>query len=240
MKIHAKTLATFLSKVTINGGMTDALLKFGPDGLSVTVKDISNTGFATGLLKSTAGFVDYKQMMAPVKNIPKLLSFLKSINGIVELDVVENNFIIKSLDNDGRFKLADEQYLECKLEKFPNFEGHDAGFEVDTKILDSAKKNASTLGFKHVFAEVRNGEFYLTAGEDEFDQLTAHTKVDYKEVVRTMYASVLLEFISVIDGKAIITFNQDYPLMITVSTIDAFFKWVVAPMVPPKDSEQST
>jgi hypothetical protein len=221
--------------------MTDALLKFGPDGLTVTVKDISNTGFATGLLKTTAGFIDYKQMVAPVKNMTKLLTFLKSVTGTIELDVIDNNLIIKSLDNDGRFKLAEEKFLECNLNNFPIFEQHDAGFEVDTKILDSAKKNASNLGFKHIFAEVKGGEFYLTAGEDEFDQLISHTKVDYKEVARTMYASVMLEFIAVIDGKAIITFNEDYPLLITVSSIDSTFKWVVAPMSKPKeDSETSS
>lgn len=221
--------------------MTDALLKFGPDGLSVTVKDVSNTGFATGLLKTTAGFIDYKQMVAPVKNMNKLLTFLKSVNGTIEIDVIDNNLIIKSMDNDGRFKLAEEKFLECNLNEFPIFGQHDAGFEVDTKILDSAKKNASNLGFKHIFAEVRGGEFYLTAGEDEFDQLISHAKVDYKEVARTMYASVLLDFISVIDGKALISFNEDYPLLIVVSTVDTTFKWVVAPMSKPKeDNEESS
>lgn len=239
MKINARTLANFISKVTINGGMPDALLKFGPDGLSITVKDISNTGFSSGLLKSTAGFVDYRQMNAPVKNIPKLLSFLKSLNGNIEIDVQANNLIIKSDTNNGVFKLADEQYLECKLESFPTFAQHDAGFEIDTKILNDAKKNASTLGFKNVFAEFRDGEFYLTAGEDEFDQLTAHAKSDYKNVARTMYASVLLEFISVIDGKATITFNEDYPMLIIVTSTDSVYKWVVAPMVKPIE-EQST
>ena len=237
MKINAKTLANFLSKVTINGSMTDALLKFGPDGLSVSVKDISNTGFATGLLKPTAGFIDYQQMDAPVKSIPKLLSFLKSLNGTIELTVIDNNLIIKSEENNGKFKLAEVQYLECNLNTFPAFEKHDGGFEVDSKILDMAKKNASTLGFKHVFAEVTNGDFYITAGEDEFDQLQAHVKVDYKEVMRTMYAATLLEFISVIDGKAVITFNEDYPLLITSTNPDSIYKWVVAPMVKPSDEE---
>ena len=217
--------------------MTDGLLKFGPDGLSVSLKDVSNTGFSSGLLKTSAGFIDYKQMVAPVKNMTKLLNFLKSISGTIELDVVGNDLIITSADNNGRFKLAEEQYLECNLEKFPNFAEHDSGFEVDTKVLVTAKSNASTLGFKFVYANVSGGEFYLTAGEDEFDQLTAHTKVDYKDVTRTMYASILLDFIGVIDGKAVIAFNQDYPLLVTVSSVDSILKWVVAPMTQPKEEE---
>ena len=243
LKINAKTLATFLSKVTINGSMQDALLNFGPEGLSVSVKDISATGFASGLLKITSGFIDYAQFEAPVKNIPKVLSFLKNINGNVEISIEGNNLLLKSDSNDGRFKLSEVQYLECNLQKFPVLADHDAGFEVDTKVLDSAKKNASNLGFKFVSAECKGGVFYLTAGEDEFDQLTAHIPADYKDVEKTMYASVLLEFISVIDGKAIVTFNKDYPMMITVLTQDATYKWLVAPMSRPEeqaDTEQNT
>lgn len=240
IKINAKTLSSFLSKVTINGVMTDALLKFGSNGLSVTVKDASNTGFATGLLKTTAGFIDYKQMIAPVKNVNKLLTFLKNVTGNIEITIINNDLIITSESNNGKFKLAEEKFLECNLNNFPIFEKHDAGFEVDTKVLDSAKKNANNLGFKHIFAEVREGEFYLTAGEDEFDQLISHAQVDYREVARTMYASVLLDFISVIDGKAIIAFNEDYPLLVTVSGTDSTFKWVVAPMSKPKEDGEAS
>ena len=237
MKINSKTLATFLSKVTINGSMSDALLQFGPDGLSVSVKDISNTGFSSGLLKTNAGFIDYKQMKAPVKNIPRLLGFLKNITGNVDISIDGNNLVLKSDSNDGRFKLSEEQYLECNLPTFPTLAEHDSGFEVDAKVLADAKKNASTLGFKFVFAECKDKVFYLTAGEDEFDQLTAHVAVDYKNVPRTMYASVLLEFISSIDGKAVISFSENYPMLITVTTQDSIFRWLVAPMTKPEDQE---
>ena len=235
MKINAKTLSTFLNKVTIKGIMQDALLKFGPEGLSVSVKDVSNTGFSSGLLKITSGFIDYQQFNAPVKNINRLLNFLKTVNGNVDISIEGNNLLLRSDTNDGRFKLSEEQYLECNLEKFPTLSDHDAGFEVDTRVLTDASRNSSTLGFKFVSAECKDGQLYLTAGEDEFDQLTAHIPVDYKSVARTMYASVILEFISVIDGKAIISFNEDYPMLISVSNQDAIYRWLVAPMAKPEE-----
>jgi len=237
MKINAKTLANFLGKVTINGSMQDALLKFGPEGLSISVKDVSNTGFSSGLLKMNAGFIDYNQMVAPVKNIPRLLSFLKSLSGNVEISLEGNNLVLKSDSNDGRFKLSEEQYLECNLEKFPTLSEHDAGFQVDTKVLNDAKKNATTLGFKFVSAKVEKGTLFLTAGEDEFDQLTAHLPADYKDIKPTMYATILLEFIAVIDGAATISFNEDYPMLITVSNQDSMYRWLVAPMAKPTDNE---
>lgn len=230
MKINAKTLATFIGKVTINGSITDALLKFGPEGLSISVKDLVNTGFSSGLLKTSAGFIDYVQMEAPVRNIQKVLTFLKNVTGNVDISIEGNNFILRSDTNDAKFKLSEVQYLECNLEKFPTLESHDAGFEIDTRVLNDAKKNASNTGSKSLYAEVKDGIFAITAGEDEFDQIVAHVPVSYKDVERTLYTNILLDFISVIDGKAMVTFAKDYPMLISLSTTDCIHKWLIAPM----------
>lgn len=230
MKINSKTLSDFLKKVTINGSITDGLLKFGPEGLVLTVNDISKTGAATGLLKAT-NFSAYSQLTIPVKNMATLISVLNGMNGSVELSVSNNIFKITSDSNEFEMVMPDEQFLECNLAELPTL-GHDGGFELDATIFATIKKNTQILGTTKVgvWAEVKDGMFYVRTGEDGFDKLTAKIAVDYKNT-RTRYGYTLLEFISVITGRVVVAFNDNYPILITSSTPDSIIKWMVAPIV---------
>lgn len=238
MKINSKILAGFLSNVTINGMMSDALLKFGPEGITTSIKDMSNSIFSSGLLRINAGISDYKQMEFSIKNTRHLIEYLRSVNGDIEIDVSSNNLVMKSADNDGLFKLIDEQYLQHNLKKFPILDGHDAGFEVDTKIFTTARKNAINLGTEHIFAEVKDKVFYLTAGEDEFNQLISHITVDYKNVERTLYGDVLLDLIPVLNKTINVTFAKDYPMLITMTDVNTVYKFLLAPLVVESDGSE--
>jgi hypothetical protein len=235
MKINSKTLADFLKKVTINGSITDGLLKFGQEGLTLTVSDVSKIGAVTGLLKAT-NFINYSQMAVPVKNMSTLISVLNVMNGNVELSIDRNIFKISSDSNEFDMVMPDEQFLECNLPVLPTLD-HDGGFELDATIFTTIKKNTQILNTSKmgVFAEVNNNVFTVRTGEEGFDKLTAKSVVDYKNT-SARYGSTLLEFISVIGGRVTISFNDNYPMLITAATPDSTIKWMIAPIID-KESE---
>ncbi|MFA5433916.1 MAG: hypothetical protein WC319_13810, partial [Candidatus Paceibacterota bacterium] len=202
---------------------------FGPEGLTLTVKDISNCGAVTGLLRKNV-FLDYTPMNVPIGNIPRLLSVLNAMSGNVELSIKENAFIINSDNNDAKIIMVDEKYINCDLETLPTL-AHDGGFELDSNVFTTIKKNTATLRSEKtgVIAEVKNNIFYVRTGEKESDELTTKTKVDYKDV-RTKYGITFLEFISVITGKVMVAFNEDYPILITSTEPDSTIKWMVSPL----------
>jgi len=196
----------------------------------LTVKDISNCGAVTGLLRKNV-FLDYVPMNVPIGNIPRLLSVLNAMSGNVELSIKENAFLINSDDNDAKIIMVDEKYIKCDLETLPTL-AHDGGFEFDSNIFTTIKKNTTTLKSEKtgVIAEVKDNVFYVKTGEKESDELTTKTKVDYKNV-RTKYGITFLEFISVITGKVIVSFNEEYPILITSTEPDSTIKWMVSPLV---------
>lgn len=233
VKINSRTLLDFIKKVTINGSITDGLLKFGPDGLSVTVKDISMTGAVTGLLKSS-NFVEYSQMTVPIKNMTMFIGVLSTMTGTTELVRQGTNvFHITSSSNNADLIIPEEQYLECNLAELPTL-AHDGGFELDSVIWNTVKKNTQLLGTTKVgvTAEVKSGILYIRTGEENFDKLYASVAVDYKDV-KARYGCTLLEFISVISGKVNVAFNENYPMLITSRDQDSVIKWMVSPIMDP-------
>ena len=230
MKINSKTLSDFIKKVTINGNISDGILKFGTDGLTLTVKDVTNAGAVTGILKAT-NFIDYSQMNIPIKNMTTLISVLNNMNGNVELSKRDNVFILSSEGNEGKLIMPDEAYLECDLPELPTL-GHDGGFELDSGIWAAVKKNTQILGTGKVgvIAEVKDNVLYITTGEDNFNQLTAKTAVDYKNVV-ARFGSTFLEFITVMSGKLNVAFNDNYPILITSRDPDSTIKWMISPII---------
>lgn len=230
MKINSKTLSDFIKKVTINGNISDGILKFGSDGLTLTVKDVTNAGAVTGILKAT-NFIDYNQMNIPIKNMTTLISVLNNMNGNVELSKRDNVFILSSEGNEGKLIMPDEAYLECDLPELPTL-GHDGGFELDSGIWAAVKKNTQILGTGKVgvIAEVKDNILYITTGEDNFNQLTAKTAVDYKNVV-ARFGSTFLEFITVMSGKLNVAFNDNYPILITSRDPDSTIKWMISPII---------
>ena len=230
MKINSKTLSDFIKKITINGNISDGILKFGTDGLTLTVKDVTNAGAVTGILKAT-NFIDYSQMNIPIKNMTTLISVLNNMNGNVELSKRDNVFILSSEGNEGKLIMPDEAYLECDLPELPTL-GHDGGFELDSGIWAAVKKNTQILGTGKVgvIAEVKDNVLYITTGEDNFNQLTAKTAVDYKNVV-ARFGSTFLEFITVMSGKLNVAFNDNYPILITSRDPDSTIKWMISPII---------
>lgn len=239
IKINSKTLSDFIKKVTINGSITDGLLKFGPEGLTLTVKDITMAGAVTGLLKSS-NFTEYEQMNIPIKNMTMFISVLGTMNGTVELSRRgENVFHISSSSNEADLMIPEENYLECSLAELPIL-GHDGGFELDSTIWTTVKKNTQILGTTKVgvTAEVKDRVLYIRTGEDNFDKLFTKVTVDYKDV-KARYGCTFLEFISVITGKVIVAFNQDYPILITSRDQDSIIKWMISPIVDNDTKQES-
>ena len=239
MKINAKTLSDFIKKVTINGSIPDGMLKFQPDGLVITVNDVSRIGAVSGFLKSS-NFIEYSQMNVPIKSFATLISVLSSMTGNVSLSTDKNIFRIISDSNAFDMIMSDEQFLECNLAELPTL-GHDGGFELDGNFWKTVEKNTQILRTTKigVVAEVKSNMFYVRTGEDGFDKGTANIAVDYKDV-SARYGPTFLEFISVMSGKLFVSFNNNYPILITSKDADSMIRWMIAPIVENNESSEAS
>ena len=179
MKISSKVLLNFLNKVFVAGSINDAVLRFEPDGLHVSVKDITTTGAVNGVLYSS-NFHDYVPMRATIKDTSRLMAALKNIPTSVSISVDKNVFKLTSEESDAELIMPDEQYLECNLkpeqeQKLFTDLRFDEGFEVDAAKLKVAKGNTQTLGTNSVLASINDGIFYIRSGEDSFDKFLSDT-----------------------------------------------------------------
>jgi hypothetical protein len=115
MKVVTKNLVNFLTKATVDGLIFDALLNFGPDGLSVVALDESHTGGVNGLLKKDGNFVDYTEMQVPIRDTARLIKLLKMIDGVAELSVEGNVFRIIGDNYEGEIIMAKKDRLKCPI-----------------------------------------------------------------------------------------------------------------------------
>lgn len=238
LKINSRTLAEFVSKVTINGKITDGILKFGSEGLTLTVKDLTNNGASSGLLRRS-NFSEYEEMNVAIKNTSNLIKILNLMNGNIELSIRGSNvFHISSDTIESDIIIPDETYLECNLDALPML-AHDGGFDIESTVFEKVIKTTQILNTSKVgvIAEVKDHVLYILTGEDNFDKLVVKCPADYKDV-KCRYGSIFLEFIPIIKGKVNISFNKDYPILITYKDSDSVIRWMISPIVPENEEAE--
>jgi len=232
MKVLVKNLISFLSKVTVDGMIRDALLDFGTDGLRIIAFDESHTGGANGLLYKEGNFQDYVEMQVPIKNTARLIGLLKIIDGYAELAVDGDAFHIIGDNFEGTIGMVKEVKLKCPIpaERWPKL-GYDGSFEIDDSILGSVKKAAGNLGSNEMFAMVKDGLFIMRIGEGAMDMTIVKARVEYGNVA-AVYSETLLDFAKVIKGKVRIAFKDDCPMTITSEDEISIIEWMIAPILP--------
>lgn len=234
MKVDVKNLVIFLSKVTVDGIIIDALLDFGSDGLRIIAFDESHTGGVNGLLYKDGNFQDYTEMQVPIKDTARLIKLLKMIDGEAELVVEGDAFHIIGDDFEGTIRMAQEANLKCPIpaEKWPKL-GYERGFEIDGSILATAKNTAGNLGSKKITATVKEGLLTIQVGEGITDMGITKAKVDYENVAAE-YSETLLDFAKVIKGKVRIAFKDNQPMVIISEDENSIVEWMIAPVLPSK------
>lgn len=243
MKISSKVLLNFLNKVFVAGSINDAVLRFEPDGLHVSVKDITTTGAVNGVLYSS-NFQDYVPMRATIKDTSRLMAALKNIPTSVSISVDKNVFKLTSEESDAELIMPDEQYLECNLkpeqeQKLFTDLRFDEGFEVDAAKLKVAKGNTQTLGTNSVLASINDGIFYIRSGEDSFDKFTVKIPVNYNNV-SARYGTTLLGFMGVLDNTVNIAFNDNFPMLLRIKNAEFDIKWLASPIIVQEDENAPT
>jgi hypothetical protein len=246
MKVKVKELVDFLNKVTINGAIDDILMVFEKDGLTINAKDIAATGAVRGLLKREGNFQSYQEMEVPIGDTSRLIVILKMIEGNAEL-LIENNVfrVVGQNGVSGHIIMVDKKFVKSAFpaEKWPDL-GYDTGFVVDAKIFDNArkavaeltKKNPKDESGKQILASCRDGSFSLTVGESaNSDRIEiGGEKASYKDAVAT-YGAVLLEFSVVMKGDLMISFDNNYPMLVVSENEGGFVEWFVSPILPKEE-----
>lgn len=237
MRVNVENLTKFLEKVSMNGMINDALLDFGPDGLRVTALDASSTGGVNGLLHREGSFTtDYEEMTVPILSTDRLLKFLKSMDGIVDITLEGNTF--RAVGDNAEFSIvvANPKYLKRSLpiDKWPTSEklGYDNGFELDSKIFENTRKGFAELVVRNVTATLKDGVFRLqvgVAGKGDCIVPKASVEADYEASAE--YGPTLLEVTKVVKGIVKVAFKDNYPMMITQNDPISNIQWMASPVL---------
>jgi hypothetical protein len=227
MKIDSKKLLSFLKKVTINGNIVDCLLKFEPEGLKVAVISEDKAGAVSGLLP-VKYFSGYAPMTATIKDVNTFMSFIKDMPGPIDISVAEKKLIVATDSKDVQFPMASPEFLLCNLPEFPVLE-HDSGCMIDSNVLVNAKKDAERLKTKVVKVAVKDGQLFVTAGEDGFIKSNNKVPVEYHDV-EAFYGKMFLSVVDVLEGQVAMAFDSDYPMLFTYRSDDGdMIKWLISP-----------
>jgi len=249
MRVNGKVLVDFLNRVTIGGSIDDCVLRFEPNGLNVTVRDLSSVGAVNGVLNKEGNFQDYKDgLEIPVADTGRLLSILKLIDGAAEIVVEDDTFRLIGESVEGSMKMKKREFVHCDVpaDKWPQL-GYDESdeFEIDAGIFDVARKSIGELTKKsmgdtqnrHLVAAVRDGLFTLQAGEDTGDKIIAKVPVNFGKEASADYGEAFLEFVTVMKGSLKIAFRDDYPIVIKSRDNNSEITWLVSPILPLGEEE---
>jgi hypothetical protein len=247
MRVNTKNLLAFLNEASVKGIIENMKLRFTPEGLCITARDITNTGTVNAVLFKEKSFQDYKEMEVPISDVSRLMAMLALTDGLADLIIEGNYFRIVSDNFEGVIVMGKEEFLNCNSppEKWPNL-GYDEGFEIDAAIFDLVrkaikeitKKDTKDESMKRIHAKVDSGLFTLQVGDDISDKAIAKADVAYGNVMAD-YGPTLLEFSSVMKGNINIAFRDNYPILITSKSDISKIMWLVAPILPDEEDEEA-
>jgi hypothetical protein len=206
-------------------------MRFEPDGLHITVKEEKDACVCMGVLNSEA-FLEYAPtpMVTTNNNVPFLLGLLKDRVGTVDMSVVDKKFRVSVGNRSAKLSMPELKYVTSNINDsdVPVLKD-DSGFDLDVSVLLDMKTTFDLAKVPFVEVKTESGKLKLIVGEDTFDQVTTDEKVDYKDAAG-IFGNVLIEIVKVLEGKVNITFDNDYPMVITERGEDYSVKWLVAPM----------
>jgi hypothetical protein len=228
MKIKAEKLYSFFSKATLNGSINTALVKIEDKKMNIWIRSTDNTTAINATLKN----IDAENQVWPISNTTMFLNCLKLFSDIVELKLNENKLSLLNVDRQVDFILADESFIENKLDKYPSVT-FDKTTVISTAIFKNTLKNKSVVR-SQIAKFISDGKILqVISGSDKFDTITE--KISVSLPVATVSLSDCADLIfSNLDDKVELGIKSDYPVLFKFENAEYQIQYVVAPLVENK------
>lgn len=222
MKIDAGKLHTFFSKATLDASIPMVLVKIVDKKLLAWSKSIDGTTASNAILLN----IDAEDQIWPIKDTQMFLNSLKLFNGVIELQKQDNKLSMFNADRQVDFVLADEQFIDNKLEKYPNVV-YEKLVVVSSQIFKNTLKNKGVV--KTALAKfVSDGKtLQVIAGEGKFDTITEKINVEFPTATVTLAACADSVFQN-LDEKVEVGLKTDYPVLFKFATQEYNIQYVVA------------
>jgi len=232
MKIKAKKLYEFIKKVTINGMIPEFVFKLDVDGAKCMLIDPTNITLAQGSLKNSA-FSEYgvtETVALPIKDTVRLMNEIALFDDEITLTITKDTLVMSDTQKVVTVKLGEEEYIETKLEKLPEFvEKFDGGFEINSDILKNTVKYSTVLKETKVQLSVKDKELHMNVGNKSFDVITEKVNVDYHDALSN-YGDCFFKIVTNLDGKVMVSMQDNFPIQFKEVTDEYSIRLFLAPL----------
>ena len=234
MKIKASVLKLFIKKISLNNAINTINLDFNADGVTSSVKDITQVAMTIGKLNIEA-FEDYEAIgRLYIKNTQSLMDYLTSFNDIVTLEKI-NEYLIKLSDEKREVHaiLGSDLIVNNIMEDTKKLDGMEfdtkttvkfGDFKHAQKDMDYAKTETITLNFKDKSLMLEVGE----KGQSDYflNKIDLPENVAESKVIMGIY---FMNTVSVLCDEFSIEAKTGMPLKITEEMALMNFKCYIAP-----------
>ncbi len=225
MKTDASKLSNFLKKATLDGSIMTALLKLEKNELNVWVRTADNTVAVNAVMKNVVA----EEQVWPIKDTVLLLKSLELFSGVIELQKDKNKLSIFNADRQVDITLAEEAFVENKLEKYPGVQ-YEATRTISSAIFKNTLKNKSIVK-TNLSTLVADGKLLqVISGDSKFDTIVEKIPSDMPEA-KTHLSDCANAVFDNLDDKVEIGLKTDYPVLFKFESPDYKIQYVVAQIV---------
>lgn len=235
MKIKAKILQKFVSKISLDKQLFTLSLEFKEEGIVSNTHSVDKMALTMGSLKKEA-FEEYSAIgEIYVRNAGLLLEYLKTFKGDINLEKIDE-YVLKIYDESREvfMILGSSEIAEYKVEELPTIDYKNTSKVIldKNKILSQVKADLSTLNSRNILIDKEDGKVTFEVGEkgttDYTKNIVTATCTEKETVSVNEYFIGLL---NAIDSEFSLKILTDEPILAEEETELTTFKCMIAPLV---------
>jgi hypothetical protein len=225
MQIDTKKLKNFLNKATLNGVIRSAVLKITDKKMNIWVRSADNSIVVCSELNN----VESENAVWPLRDINIVLNALTLFDGIIEI-VQSNNILsifnkVRQLD----IVLAEESFIENKLDKKINVE-YEKKVTLPGDIWRNILKTKAVVKADVTTITVQDKILTISVGGKSADKFKETVACDYDNL-KVEFGIPLDEVLVVLGDKLEVGMKTNFPISLREVTADYDITFVVAPYV---------
>ena len=228
MKVKTKILSTFLKKVRMTGTqqITQAILRFGEDGLKVNANGEAKQSRVMGLLGKKA-FDEYEVLgNVGMNDLSNVIKVLERFGEVITLKKTGNVLTIKGDSKTVDIELVDENFiLEDTGE--PNLEFTDIFDITWAKLNDIIKDVQMNKDAVMTIKTAPKVVAFTNTGKYKFT--TTVEAPTCKGTVSVNFGQPFIDVVAELEGTLQVSVKTDYPCKIIEKLENSFINIIVAP-----------
>lgn len=231
MKTDAKNFKDFLTKATLNGTITQMLLKIENKKLYSAMRSTDTVCAVQAKLKN----VDSEDVVWGIKDTKLLIKCLDLFSGTIELKQESNKLYIFNKEKQVEMVLTEESYIDNVMKKTLDLK-FEKSVVIPTAIFKNAVKNRETIDGEKITIESNEKQIIVMTGSKNFDTIKETMNVPYISA-KVSFAAGFSDIMRVVGDKAEVSLKTDYPAQFREDTTEYEIIYLIAPTVANEEGE---